>query len=118
MCGVMFDVFNCYNSGMIQTVFHAFEISNLFSRLKVPNDTLFGFLFYMKRKYKPVEYHSWRHSIDMVQFATFLLDKTKLFDVLTSCEILSLLISLLGCYAKHDGTNNRYQEASKSPAGI
>ena len=118
LCGIGFDVFNCHNESMIQITFRAFEGSNLFTRLKVPNDTLFGFLYYLKRQYEAVEYHNWRHAIDMLQFAMFLLDKTKLCDVLTPCELLSLLVSVLGCYAKHDGTNNRYQRASNSPIGI
>lgn len=72
----------------------------------------------VKKNYRPVKYHNWRHALNVTQtmFAMFKTGKMERF--MTDLEILGLLVACLCHDLDHRGTNNAFQTKTESPLAI
>ncbi|GFS80411.1 dual 3',5'-cyclic-AMP and -GMP phosphodiesterase 11 [Trichonephila clavipes] len=74
-------------------------------------------LLSVRKNYRQVTYHNWRHAFNVGQMMFALLTITKLWRVFGEVETLSLLIACLCHDLDHRGTNNSFQIKSCSPLG-
>lgn len=72
----------------------------------------------VKKNYRPVKYHNWRHALNVAQtmFAMFKTGKMERF--MTELEILGLLVACLCHDLDHRGTNNAFQTKTDSPLAV
>jgi hypothetical protein len=72
----------------------------------------------VKKNYRPVKYHNWRHALNVAQtmFAMFKTGKMERF--MSDLEMLGLLVACLCHDLDHRGTNNAFQTKTESPLAI
>lgn len=104
--------------GLFKVVFEVFMEFNLFQEFHINSETLFRFLHAVREGYNPVPYHNFLHAVDVMQFAVYLLKKSKLESEISKFEILGLIISCLCHDINHGGFSNSYNEKAQTPLGI
>jgi hypothetical protein len=88
---------------LFQAVFRIFAKFGLMEAFEFSNGLLFNFLNELRAVYRPVKTGSWRHAVDVFQFATVIIAGARLDRVLTKLEIFGLLIAALCHDLGHDG---------------
>jgi len=78
-------------------------------KTRVVPQTLCRWLISVKRNYRPVRYHNWRHAFNVCQSAFCMITTGGLDNVFDDYEKLALLISCLSHDLDHRGTNNAFQ---------
>ena len=63
----------------------------------------------VKKNYRKVRYHNWRHAFNVCQTAFCMLKTGNLSSVFSDSEQLALLIACLSHDLDHRGTNNAFQ---------
>ncbi|XP_044754885.1 cGMP-specific 3',5'-cyclic phosphodiesterase [Coccinella septempunctata] len=91
---------------------------DLVQQFLIPYDVLCRWVLSVKKNYRPVKYHNWRHALNVTQtmFAMFKTGKMERF--MTDLEILGLLVACLCHDLDHRGTNNAFQTKTESPLAI
>ncbi|XP_049823253.1 cGMP-specific 3',5'-cyclic phosphodiesterase [Aethina tumida] len=91
---------------------------NLVQQFHIPYDVLCRWVLSVKKNYRPVKYHNWRHALNVAQtmFAMFKTGKMERF--MSDLEILGLLVACLCHDLDHRGTNNAFQTKTESPLAI
>lgn len=91
---------------------------NLVQQFHIPYDVLCRWTLSVKKNYRPVKYHNWRHALNVTQtmFAMFKTGKMERF--MTELEMLGLLVACLCHDLDHRGTNNAFQTKTESPLAI
>lgn len=72
----------------------------------------------MKKNYRPVKYHNWRHALNVAQTMFAMLKTGKMERFMSDLEILGLLVACLCHDLDHRGTNNAFQTKTESPLAI
>lgn len=98
----------------------------LVEKFNIPYDVLCSFFLTVKKNYRPVAYHNWRHGFNVMSamftiitvieiyfniFLKFLLflQTGQFKNVFNDLEILSLLIACICHDLDHRGTTNNFQ---------
>ncbi|KAK9879966.1 hypothetical protein WA026_008477 [Henosepilachna vigintioctopunctata] len=91
---------------------------NLVQQFLIPYDVLCRWILSVRKNYRPVKYHNWRHALNVTQtmFAMFKTGKMERF--MNDLEILGLLVACLCHDLDHRGTNNAFQTKTESPLAI
>ncbi|KAF7274071.1 hypothetical protein GWI33_013248, partial [Rhynchophorus ferrugineus] len=91
---------------------------NLVQQFHIPYEVLCRWILSVKKNYRPVKYHNWRHALNVAQtmFAMFKTGKMERF--MNDLEILGLLVACLCHDLDHRGTNNAFQTKTESPLAI
>lgn len=76
---------------------------------------VFDRLLSVRKNYRPVTYHNWRHAFNVAQMMFAVLTATGLVNVIGEIETLALLVACLSHDLDHRGTNNSFQIKSCSP---
>ncbi|KAJ8935176.1 hypothetical protein NQ318_010371 [Aromia moschata] len=122
---------NCFN--LYSFTFIDFELSdddtckatlrmflecNLVQQFHIPYEVLCRWILSVKKNYRPVKYHNWRHALNVAQtmFAMFKTGKMERF--MSDLEILGLLVACLCHDLDHRGTNNAFQTKTDSPLAV
>ena len=63
----------------------------------------------VKKNYRPVKYHNWRHALNVCQTMFTVLKTGKMERFMEELEVLGLLVACLCHDLDHRGTNNSYQ---------
>lgn len=92
-----------------------FQESNLLNTFKIPYKTLCRWVLSVKKNYRPVTYHNWRHGLNVAQTMFTLLKNGSLCDFISDLHVLGLLVACLSHDVDHRGTNNAYQLKIESP---
>jgi len=71
--------------------------------------TLCRWVASVKRNYRDVPYHNWRHAFNVCQSAFCMIKTGKLSKIFDESEQLALLIACLSHDLDHRGTNNAFQ---------
>ncbi|XP_071943556.1 dual 3',5'-cyclic-AMP and -GMP phosphodiesterase 11A-like [Antedon mediterranea] len=108
-----FDDFSLKADEMTKASLRIFLDMGLIQRFKMDYEVLCRWLLTVRRNYRPVAYHNYRHAFNVMQVMYTVLKTTNL--VLTDLEQLSLLVACLCHDLDHRGTNNAFQEKSQSP---
>ncbi|XP_033114783.1 dual 3',5'-cyclic-AMP and -GMP phosphodiesterase 11A-like [Anneissia japonica] len=108
-----FDDFSLKSDEMTKASLRIFLDMGLIQRFKMDYEVLCRWLLTVRKNYRPVAYHNYRHAFNVMQVMYTVLQTANL--VLTDLEKLSLLVACLCHDLDHRGTNNAFQEKSQSP---
>ncbi|VEN54711.1 unnamed protein product, partial [Callosobruchus maculatus] len=91
---------------------------SLVQQFHIPYEVLCRWILSVKKNYRPVKYHNWRHALNVAQtmFAMFKTGKMERF--MSDLEILGLLVACLCHDLDHRGTNNAFQMKTDSPLAV
>ncbi|KAH0952975.1 hypothetical protein HN011_011017 [Eciton burchellii] len=95
-----------------------FKQCNLIQKFHIPYDVLCRWILSVKKNYRPVKYHNWRHALNVAQTMFAMLKTGRMEQFMTDLEILGLLVACLCHDLDHRGTNNAFQTKTESPLAI
>ncbi|CAG7733848.1 unnamed protein product [Allacma fusca] len=87
---------------------------DLVKRFHIEYEVLCRWLLSVKKNYRKVIYHNWRHAFNVAHMMFAMLTATKWWQVLGDMECLGLLIACLCHDLDHRGTNNSFQIKASS----
>ncbi|XP_035703094.1 dual 3',5'-cyclic-AMP and -GMP phosphodiesterase 11 isoform X2 [Folsomia candida] len=87
---------------------------DLVKRFNIDYEVLCRWLLSVKKNYRKVIYHNWRHAFQVAQMMFSIVTVTKWWKVLGDLECLGLLIACLCHDLDHRGTNNSFQIKASS----
>ncbi|VVC90283.1 unnamed protein product, partial [Leptidea sinapis] len=111
-------------SKLCQDIIPSAEVYNLYSfqfhveKFHIPYDVLCRWTLSVKKNYRPVKYHNWRHALNVAQTMFAMLKTGKMERFMSDLEILGLLVACLCHDLDHRGTNNAFQTKTESPLAI
>ncbi|XP_076241567.1 phosphodiesterase 6 isoform X2 [Calliopsis andreniformis] len=95
-----------------------FKQCDLIQKFHIPYEVLCRWILSVKKNYRPVKYHNWRHALNVAQTMFAMLKTGKMEQFMTDLEILGLLVACLCHDLDHRGTNNAFQTKTESPLAI
>jgi len=104
-----FDDFSLQDSDMLKASLRMFTDLDLINRFNMDYFTLCRWLCSVRRNYRSVTYHNWRHAFNVCQLMFSIVTNTTWWKHLGEIECLSLVIACLCHDLDHRGTNNSYQ---------
>ncbi|KAH9644654.1 hypothetical protein HF086_011823, partial [Spodoptera exigua] len=87
-------------------------------KLMAKQKVLCRWILSVKKNYRPVKYHNWRHALNVAQTMFAMLKTGKMERFMSDLEILGLLVACLCHDLDHRGTNNAFQTKTESPLAI
>lgn len=111
-----FSDFSLEEDNMVKATLRMFLDLDLIERFHMDYGILCRWLLSVRKNYRPVTYHNWRHAFNVAQMMFAILTTTGLHhQVLGEIETLALLVACLCHDLDHRGTNNSFQVKSSSP---
>lgn len=110
-----FSDFVLDEDNMVKACLRMFLDLDLIQRFNMDYGVLCRWLLSVRKNYRPVTYHNWRHAFNVAQMMFAILTATGLVRVLGEIETLGLLVACLCHDLDHRGTNNSFQVKSCSP---
>uniref|UniRef100_H3A1Y1 Phosphodiesterase n=1 Tax=Latimeria chalumnae TaxID=7897 RepID=H3A1Y1_LATCH len=109
-----FNDFSLDSDAMITASLRMFMELGIVQKFKIDYEVLCRWLLTVRKNYRTVPYHNWRHAFNVSQ-CMFVMITTAVFqEILTDTEILALLVGCLCHDLDHRGTNNAFQAKSGS----
>lgn len=90
----------------------------LVQQFNIPYKVLCRWVLSVKKNYRPVSYHNWRHALNVCQTMFTVLRTGKMDRFMDDLEIFGLLVACLCHDLDHRGTNNAFQSKVESPLAI
>ncbi|KAI1303641.1 Dual 3',5'-cyclic-AMP and -GMP phosphodiesterase 11 [Halotydeus destructor] len=112
---LQFSDFSLDEDMMIKACLRMFLDLDLIERFQIDYLVVCRWLLSVRKNYRPVTYHNWRHAFNVAQMMFAILTQTGLVRVLGEIETLALLVACLSHDLDHRGTNNSFQVKSCSP---
>lgn len=84
-------------------------------RFHIEYSVLCRWLLSVKKNYRNVTYHNWRHAFNVAQMMFSILTATQWWKIFGEIECLALMIGCLCHDLDHRGTNNSFQIKASSP---
>ncbi|XP_067858856.1 cone cGMP-specific 3',5'-cyclic phosphodiesterase subunit alpha' isoform X2 [Heptranchias perlo] len=91
-----------------------FEI-NAVEKFKIPADVLTRWMYTVRKGYRDITYHNWRHGFNVGQTMFTLLMTGKIKKYYTELEAFAMVTAAFCHDIDHRGTNNLYQIKSQAP---
>ncbi|XP_071051898.1 dual 3',5'-cyclic-AMP and -GMP phosphodiesterase 11 isoform X3 [Onthophagus taurus] len=88
---------------------------DLVERFHMDYEVLCRWLLSVKKNYRNVTYHNWRHAFNVAQMMFSILTATGWWNIFGEIEVLALIIGCLSHDLDHRGTNNSFQIKASSP---
>ncbi|EDV27652.1 uncharacterized protein TRIADDRAFT_10459, partial [Trichoplax adhaerens] len=110
-----FDDFSLDPDGMILASIRMFKECEFLQKFKIDYSTLCTWLLTVRKNYRNVAYHNWRHAFNVAQLMFAIIKNTKLGNTFSHIECLALIVGCICHDLDHRGTNNAYQIKSGSP---
>ncbi|KAJ8984666.1 hypothetical protein NQ317_015757 [Molorchus minor] len=88
---------------------------DLVERFHMDYEVLCRWLLSVKKNYRNVTYHNWRHAFNVAQMMFSILTVTQWWNIFGEIECLALMIACLCHDLDHRGTNNSFQIKASSP---
>lgn len=82
---------------------------DLVERFHIDYEVLCRWLCSVKKNYRNVTYHNWRHAFNVTQMMFAILTSTQWWKIFGEIECLALIIACLCHDLDHRGTNNSFQ---------
>eukprot|EP00794_Sanderia_malayensis_P003350 gene3351-3839_t len=112
-----FDDFQLADGQMLTAGVRMFVEFDFLKKYQIKYETFCRWLLTVKKNYRRVIYHNWRHAFNVAQSMFAVLTTGKLSEKLSSLECLALLVGCLCHDLDHRGTNNEFQTKSDTPLG-
>jgi len=114
-----FDDFSLEDGDTLKASLRMLIDLDLINRFNIDYLTLCRWLCSVRRNYRSVTYHNWRHAHNVCQLMFAIITNTTWWKKLGEIECLSLVIACLCHDLDHRGTNNSFQiKASNSLATL
>lgn len=110
-----FSDFNLSDDDTCQATIRMFMELDLIRKFRIPYQVLCRWVLSVKKNYRPVIYHNWRHALNVAQTMFAMLTTGHMREVQSDMEILALLVACLCHDLDHRGTNNSFQTKTESP---
>lgn len=104
-----FDDLNLDDDGTLKACLRMFLDLDLVERFHIDYEMLCRWLLSVKKNYRNVTYHNWRHAFNVAQMMFAILTTTQWWKVFGEIECLALVIGCLCHDLDHRGTNNSFQ---------
>nr|XP_056717172.1 dual 3',5'-cyclic-AMP and -GMP phosphodiesterase 11A [Euleptes europaea] len=111
---IHFDDFSLDVDTMITAALRMFMELGMVQKFKIDYETLCRWLLTVRKNYRMVLYHNWRHAFNVCQLMFAMLTTAGFQEILTEIEILALIVGCLCHDLDHRGTNNAFQAKSGS----
>nr|CFW94218.1 Eka-cGMP gated channel beta 1 protein [Euperipatoides kanangrensis]CFW94237.1 Eka-PDE alpha protein [Euperipatoides kanangrensis] len=99
----------------VQATIRMFMDFDLINKFHIPYEVICRWSLSVKKNYRQVIYHNWRHAFNVAQTMFTMLKTGGLVSYINDLEILALLVACLCHDLDHRGTNNTFQIKSESP---
>ncbi|XP_012859710.1 cone cGMP-specific 3',5'-cyclic phosphodiesterase subunit alpha' isoform X1 [Echinops telfairi] len=109
-----FSDFPMTEHSLVQCGLRLFFEINAVEKFKVPVEVLTRWMYTVKKGYRSVTYHNWRHGFNVGQTMFTLLMTGRLKKYYTDLEAFAMLAAAFCHDIDHRGTNNLYQMKSTS----
>ncbi|XP_076045128.1 dual 3',5'-cyclic-AMP and -GMP phosphodiesterase 11A-like isoform X3 [Oratosquilla oratoria] len=113
-----FDDFCLSGDQMAVAAVGMFKDLGLASRLRIDRETLLRWILTVKRNYRNVPYHNWRHAFNVAQVMFSLLVTCNMKETFSELECLAMFVGCLCHDLDHRGTNNAFQEKTGSALAL
>ncbi|CAF1289006.1 unnamed protein product [Adineta steineri] len=84
-------------------------------KFRIPHDVICRWMLSVKKNYRPVIYHNWRHAFNVAQTMFSMLTTGGINGRMSDLERMGLLIACLSHDLDHRGTNNAFQAKVDAP---
>ncbi|XP_019644258.1 PREDICTED: cGMP-specific 3',5'-cyclic phosphodiesterase-like isoform X2 [Branchiostoma belcheri] len=85
------------------------------NKFRVPYDVLCRWVLSVKKNYRPVTYHNWRHAFNVTQTMFVILKTAPFSSMFSDVETFAMMTASLCHDLDHRGTNNAFQSKIESP---
>ncbi|XP_076439522.1 cGMP-specific 3',5'-cyclic phosphodiesterase-like isoform X2 [Babylonia areolata] len=106
------------DDGTLRASVRMFMDADIFNQFKVPYEVMCRWLCTVKKNYRPVTYHNWRHAFNVCQTMFTMLFTGELRPMFEDLEVFTLLAACLCHDLDHRGTNNAFQVKVASPLAM
>ncbi|KAK1903302.1 Dual 3'5'-cyclic-AMP and -GMP phosphodiesterase 11A, partial [Dissostichus eleginoides] len=104
-----FDDFSLDMDAMITAALRMFMELGMVQKFKIDYETLCRWLLTVRKNYRMVLYHNWRHAFNVCQCMFAMLTTAGFQETLTEVETLALIVGCVCHDLDHRGTNNAFQ---------
>uniref|UniRef100_A0A8C7X0K5 Phosphodiesterase n=1 Tax=Oryzias sinensis TaxID=183150 RepID=A0A8C7X0K5_9TELE len=113
-----FNDFSLDNDAMITASLRMFQDLGVVQKFKIDYEVLCRWLLTVRKNYRTVAYHNWRHAFNVSQCMFTMIKTANFQDVLADAEILALMVGCLCHDLDHRGTNNAFQAKTGSALAL
>ncbi|XP_071387972.1 dual 3',5'-cyclic-AMP and -GMP phosphodiesterase 11A [Centroberyx affinis] len=113
-----FDDFSLDVDAMITAALRMFMELGMVQKFKIDYETLCRWLLTVRKNYRMVLYHNWRHAFNVCQCMFAILTTAGFQETLTEVEILALIVGCVCHDLDHRGTNNAFQAKTGSALSL
>ncbi|XP_055067755.2 dual 3',5'-cyclic-AMP and -GMP phosphodiesterase 11A isoform X2 [Misgurnus anguillicaudatus] len=113
-----FNDFSLDNDAMITASLRMFLELGVVQKFKIDYEVLCRWLLTVRKNYRTVAYHNWRHAFNVSQCMFIMITTAGFQEVLTDTENLALMVGCLCHDLDHRGTNNAFQAKSGSALSL
>ncbi|KAM9352908.1 dual 3',5'-cyclic-AMP and -GMP phosphodiesterase 11A [Symphorus nematophorus] len=113
-----FNDFSLDNDAMITASLRMFLELGVVQKFKIDYEVLCRWLLTVRKNYRTVAYHNWRHAFNVSQCMFIMITTATFQDVLSDAEILALMVGCLCHDLDHRGTNNAFQAKTGSALAL
>ncbi|XP_068089676.1 rod cGMP-specific 3',5'-cyclic phosphodiesterase subunit beta-like [Hyperolius riggenbachi] len=110
-----FSDFDCTEVDLVKCGIQMYYELNVVKKFQIPPEALVRFMYAMKKGYRKITYHNWRHGFNVAQTMFTLLTTGKLRRYYTDLEAMAMVTAGFCHDIDHRGTNNLYQMKSQHP---
>ncbi|XP_073398273.1 rod cGMP-specific 3',5'-cyclic phosphodiesterase subunit beta-like [Dendrobates tinctorius] len=110
-----FSDFDCTEIDLVKCGIQMYYELGVVKKFQIPPEALVRFMYAMKKGYRKVTYHNWRHGFNVAQTMFTLLMTGKLKRYYTDLEAMAMVTAGFCHDIDHRGTNNLYQMKSQHP---
>ncbi|KAK7153630.1 hypothetical protein R3I94_007121 [Phoxinus phoxinus] len=113
-----FDDFSLDVDAMVTASLRMFMELGMVQKFKIDYETLCRWLLTVRKNYRMVLYHNWRHAFNVCQCMFSMLTTAGFQETLTEMEILALIVGCVCHDLDHRGTNNAFQAKTGSALSL
>ncbi|XP_047453794.1 dual 3',5'-cyclic-AMP and -GMP phosphodiesterase 11A [Mugil cephalus] len=113
-----FNDFSLDSDAMITASLRMFLELGVVQKFKIDYEVLCRWLLTVRKNYRTVAYHNWRHAFNVSQCMFVMITTANFQDVLSDAEILALMVGCLCHDLDHRGTNNAFQAKTGSALAL
>ncbi|XP_055837299.1 dual 3',5'-cyclic-AMP and -GMP phosphodiesterase 11-like isoform X1 [Episyrphus balteatus] len=110
-----FDDIHFEDDDTLKACLRMFLDLDFVERFHIDYEVLCRWLLSVKKNYRNVTYHNWRHAFNVAQMMFAILTATQWWNIFGEIECLALIIGCLCHDLDHRGTNNSFQIKASSP---
>ncbi|XP_054266416.1 dual 3',5'-cyclic-AMP and -GMP phosphodiesterase 11-like isoform X2 [Macrosteles quadrilineatus] len=110
-----FDDIHMDDDDTLKACLRMFLDLDFVERFHIDYEVLCRWLLSVKKNYRNVIYHNWRHAFNVAQMMFSIITATQWWKIFGEIECMALIIACLCHDLDHRGTNNSFQIKASSP---